>query len=281
MNASLTERAHDKAATLQLELVLRKKLMMAGVADRQKNKKKKESSRISFVESSVLGSDHDKDALRLLRSCNFMEEVSKWSCDIHKIGAVSNGNPLVLVAACLWNTMDIHTLKEIKQDKFMKFMAAVQKEYLDSNQYHNKIHAADVTQTISMFLRDPTVDTILTLGDRFCGIIAAAVHDMGHPGTNNNFGVITRSEWAVVYNDRSILENMHVSRAFRLMKEKSELDVLDGFHPDSAREMRGSIINNVLGTDMSSHFEDITLFQAQVSRHPLLFSSSSLLLLLL
>ena len=55
-------------------------------------------------------------------------------------------------------------------------------EYLDSNQYHNKLHAADVTQTISMFLNDPTVATILTKSDQFCSIIAAAIHDMGHPG---------------------------------------------------------------------------------------------------
>ena len=68
-----------------------------------------------------------------------------------------------------------------------------------------------------------------------------------------------------MYNDRSILENMHVSCAFRLMKENKELDILDGFHIDTIREMRLSIINNVLGTDMSSHFEDITLFQAQVN----------------
>ena len=57
---------------------------------------------------------------------------------------------------------------------------------------------------------------------------------------------------------------MHVSKAFQLMKEQSEIDVLSGFTVDVANELRENIVNMVLGTDMSFHFEDISHFQAQV-----------------
>jgi hypothetical protein len=39
----------------------------------------------------------------------------------------------------------------------------------------------------------------------FCVIIAAAVHDLGHPGVNNDYLVRTRDKTAIVYNDRWVL----------------------------------------------------------------------------
>jgi hypothetical protein len=66
--------------------------------------------------------------------------------------------------------------------------------------------------------------------------IAAIVHDFEHTGTSNNFHVqsrfetdalfgenelrrrTSRSDVALIYNDRAVLENHHVSAAFRLMR---------------------------------------------------------------
>ena len=53
-----------------------------------------------------------------------MTEINKWSCDIHMIGTISNNNPLVLVTSCLWNIMNFYILKDIKYEKFIKFMKA-------------------------------------------------------------------------------------------------------------------------------------------------------------
>ena len=201
----------------------------------------------------------------LLREMNLVREIAKWSCDIFKLSEASNGDPLVLVCASLWRLMDIKDIKEVQESTFLKFMVAVQSNYINTNTYHNSMHAADVTQTMSVLLGDPTISTILNEKDRFCGVIAGAIHDMGHPGTNNNFGINTSSIWAIRYNDLSILENMHVSKAFQLMMENEDNNVLGGFNKEVSNEMRENIINMVLGTDMSNHFEDISHFQAQVS----------------
>ena len=207
----------------------------------------------------------------MLLEIDLPREINQWSCNILKLAKASDGQSLVLVAASLWRIMDIKELGEVEEQTYVKFMTAVQSKYLDSNTYHNSSHAADVTQTMSMFLRDPTINTILSAGDRLCGIIAGAIHDMGHPGTNNNFGINTSSPWAIRYNDRSILENMHVSKAFQLMVEQPDINMLQGFDTDTTREMRENIVNMVLGTDMTFHFEDINHFQATVS-FSLLFS---------
>ena len=46
-------------------------------------------------------------------------------------------------------------------------------------------------------------------------LIAAMVHDFEHTGTTNNFHVMSGSDTALLYNDRAVLENHHISAAFR------------------------------------------------------------------
>ena len=87
-------------------------------------------------------------------------------------------------------------------------MNRIESAYLPNNAYHNRTHAADVAQTVAMFLYDPTVAALCTERDKLAAVIAAAIHDVGHPGVNNSFNVNTKSELALVYNDISVLENM-------------------------------------------------------------------------
>ena len=79
---------------------------------------------LNLSATSATTNEYNKEALLLLRSSNYMTEINKWSCDIHMIGTISNNNPLVLVTSCLWNIMNFYILKEIKYEKFIKFMKA-------------------------------------------------------------------------------------------------------------------------------------------------------------
>ena len=62
-------------------------------------------------------------------------------------------------------------------------------------------------------------------------LFAAAVHDFEHTGTTNNFHVQTKSRLAMIYNDRSVLENHHLSVAFRLL-QNPDIDILMGLSKD-------------------------------------------------
>ena len=75
---------------------------------------------------------------------------------------------------------------------------ALEATYLDSNAYHTSMHAADVVQTLAVLLlaehgaeagpgRDPThghgsLRATLRAEEKLALIIAAAMHDAGHPG---------------------------------------------------------------------------------------------------
>ena len=67
----------------------------------------------------------------------------------------------------------------------------------------------------------------LTDLEKLCVILACAIHDVGHPGVNNDFLVKTGDPEALIYNDTSVNENMHVRVAFEILQLK-ECNILEG-----------------------------------------------------
>jgi len=156
----------------------------------------------------------------------------------------------------------------------LSFIGKVNDSYLSSNPYHNAAHAVDVMATTDFLMRSAFVKERTTSFDHFLALVAAAVHDVGHPGTNALFQMKTMSPLAVRYNDQSILENMHCATAFQIMKESSEcnwlsslVDVADAQHASGLRQYaRKGIISMVLGTDMAKHqkcVEQLSAFVAE------------------
>ena len=120
--------------------------------------------------------------------------------------------------------------------------------------FHNFQHAACVTHALFMFINEIKVERFLS-NDRIFGLLLSAiVHDVDHPGNTNAFEVNVGSDLAIIYNDKSVLENHHCSTAFRLMRRK-ECAVLNSLSTSSARDIRKTIVTSVLATDMAVHFQ--------------------------
>lgn len=49
-------------------------------------------------------------------------------------------------------------------------------------------------------------------------LISGLCHDIDHPGFNNNFLIVTSSPFAILYNDKSVLENHHAALTFQLLQ---------------------------------------------------------------
>lgn len=62
----------------------------------------------------------------------------------------------------------------------------------------------------------------------------------------------TRSNLALLYNDRSINENLHASKCFEKM-QKSESNVLNSLKDQDYMYVRNIIISTILKTDMFVH----------------------------
>lgn len=137
------------------------------------------------------------------------------------------------------------------------FLVKVEEGYCKyGNPYHNNIHAADVSQTVHFMLCQTGLMNWMTDLEIFATLIAALIHDFEHTGTTNNFHVMSGTEVALLYNDRAVLENHHLSLAFRLMKDEDS-NVAQNLSREEYREFRTLIIDMVLATDMSCHFQQL------------------------
>ncbi|KAM7049729.1 PREDICTED: calcium/calmodulin-dependent 3',5'-cyclic nucleotide phosphodiesterase 1A isoform X2 [Sturnus vulgaris] len=196
------------------------------------------------------------------------KDVDKWSFDVFALNEASGEHSLKFMMYELLTRYDLLSRFKIPVPNLISFAEALEVGYSKyKNPYHNLIHAADVTQTVHYIMIHTGIMHWLTELEILAMIFAAAVHDYEHTGTTNNFHIQTRSDVAILYNDRSVLENHHVSAAYRLMQEE-EMNILANLNKDDWRELRSLVIEMVLSTDMSGHFQQIktmrhTLQQAQ------------------
>ncbi|KAI8618359.1 hypothetical protein BC830DRAFT_1061514 [Chytriomyces sp. MP71] len=94
---------------------------------------------------------------------------------------------------------------------------------------------------------------------------AAMVHDFNHPGRNNNFLANTSDPLALMYNDRSVLENHHIAAAFRILLQP-ECNFVSKLTKEEYKEFREMMIELVLATDLQAqHFSILGMFKNKVS----------------
>ncbi|XP_026127062.1 calcium/calmodulin-dependent 3',5'-cyclic nucleotide phosphodiesterase 1A isoform X2 [Carassius auratus] len=186
-----------------------------------------------------------------------LKDVDKWSFDVFTLQEASNEHALKFLVYELLTRYDLISRFRIPVSSLVLFVEALEIGYSKHrNPYHNLIHAADVTQTAHYLMLHTGIMHWLTELEILAMVFAAAIHDFEHTGTTNNFHIQTRSEVAILYNDRSVLENHHVSAAYRLMQE-DEMNILVNLPKDDWRELRTLVIEMVMSTDMSCHFQQI------------------------
>ncbi|XP_021363582.1 cGMP-inhibited 3',5'-cyclic phosphodiesterase A-like isoform X2 [Mizuhopecten yessoensis] len=93
---------------------------------------------------------------------------------------------------------------------------------------------------------------------------AAAMHDYNHPGRTNAFLVATHAKQAILYNDRSVLENYHAAAAWQLLLSKQHNNYLSGLDQAEFKRFRFLVIELILATDLKRHFEILAEFNAKL-----------------
>ena len=154
-------------------------------------------------------------------------------------------------------------LYSIPEDKILTFLNKLEQSYR-KNHYHNSTHGADVMCSFLYLVNNSDIFSFISSLELFAGIIATLGHDAGHPGRTNRFLVMTMDDVAIVYNDISVLENMHSSIVFNILKNP-EANVLNSLSFDKLCLIRKCIIDMILATDMSKHFD--MMAQIRVKYH--------------
>lgn len=188
------------------------------------------------------------------RYLSILQNIENLDFNIFELKTISMGNELVLIANHLMEINEFYRKLNISKDKFRKYSVIIQKMY-NPVSYHNKTHAADVTQTSYYFLTYCDFYNIGQMSDMEACVllISGMVHDTDHPGVNNLYLVATRDKLALRYNDKSVLENHHISWAFNIMLKSKETWIYENFTNEQFKQYREFMIDLVLATDNVNH----------------------------
>jgi|AntAceMinimDraft_1070359.scaffolds.fasta_scaffold31940_1 cAMP-specific phosphodiesterase 4 len=148
----------------------------------------------------------------------------------------------------------------VSKRRFSKFLVSLEAEY-GMPDYHTAVHAADVVQAVGFMLSEGLYDQISDL-HAFALVVAAAAHDVGHPGLNNAFLISTESNEAQRWNEVSVNENGHLYTVLGLLQRHK---VLESFTPADKQSFKAMLRRLVLHTDMEKHSQLITDFVAMAT----------------
>eukprot|EP01084_Bolivina_argentea_P030886 57180_1 len=181
--------------------------------------------------------------------------------DIFEFAALPEirGHVLMVFGSYLLQQFSFMKFYHIPKDKIHNFLVAVEQNYNDVP-YHNKIHAADVMHTMSYFCMTSIFKKNMSELDKLCCFIAAVIHDVGHTGQTNNYHINSKSILAIRYNDRSVLENYHLSTAFQLLRDPNN-NFLKTLTKTEYKYVRETVIEMVLGTDLFYHQKQLKKLQ--------------------
>ena len=197
------------------------------------------------------------------------------SFNIHKYETqVGRADVLPTIGEYLIDFFELSPL--IDASKLKPLLCAVRDGYKQSVKYHNELHGVDVCCTSLNMIYEGNIISKLELNDFDLLAVwySMLVHDISHPGFNNGFLINETHELALVYNDKSVLENFHCSTGIKLLSQ-DELNVFAPIEKSDFKHIKRRIIELILSTDMAFHAKWVTfakncVFENKISEsfHP-------------
>ena len=158
----------------------------------------------------------------------------------------------------------------LSHDKCRLLATKIQESYCQVP-FHNAMHGCTVLHSTIHLLRlsdilhplDDTEHDIVTL----CAYVAAAAHDIRHPGFTSKFLIATNHQLAQSYHDQSVLENYHIAHFFAILRD-DHYNILTDLTTEQQRFARRIIISMILATDMELHATKMLCFQHRMYDTP-------------
>ncbi|RKP20257.1 HD-domain/PDEase-like protein, partial [Rozella allomycis CSF55] len=163
---------------------------------------------------------------------------------IFDFAEATSNRPLAFLTCYLFQQYGLIGQFKISTELFLKFIVHIEEGYHPDVPYHNSVHAADVLHAVSFFLSHPALKGYFNSLDMLSLFVASAIHDFDHPGFNNNFLIATGNEKAILYNDKSVLENHHLASSFKIL-QSPECNFLSALPKHEYKTVRSSIIDLV------------------------------------
>uniref|UniRef100_A0A8C9TNX1 Phosphodiesterase n=1 Tax=Scleropages formosus TaxID=113540 RepID=A0A8C9TNX1_SCLFO len=195
-----------------------------------------------------------------------MENEESWDFDIFNLEAATMKRPLTYLGLKVFSRFGVCEFLNCTEATLRSWLQVIEANYHSSNSYHNSCHAADVLHATAYFLCKERVKQSLDPIDEVAALIAATVHDVDHPGRTNSFLCNAGSELAILYNDTAVLESHHAALAFQITIRDDKCNIFKNMERNEYRTMRQAIIDMVLATEMTKHFEHVNKFVNSINK---------------
>ncbi|XP_032906071.1 high affinity cAMP-specific and IBMX-insensitive 3',5'-cyclic phosphodiesterase 8B-like isoform X2 [Amblyraja radiata] len=189
-----------------------------------------------------------------------LENEENWDFNIFELEAATQKRPLVYLGLKICSRFRVCEYLHCSDTTFRTWINIIESNYISSNTYHNSTHAADVLHATAYFLSRERVKQRLDHTAEVASIIAAIVHDIDHPARTNAFLINAGTDLAVLYNDMAVLESHHAALTFQLTIRNDKCNIFKNMERNEYRILRKYIIDMVLATEMTKHFEHVNKF---------------------
>merc|ERR1719328_1067114 len=99
--------------------------------------------------------------------------------------------------------------------------------------------------SVHVLLNSKALQNVFSPLEIVTALFSAAIHDVDHPGLTNQYLINTNSGLALLYNDISVLENHHVSTAFKILRQ-DECNIFEHINQEDWHKLRKLTIDIVL-----------------------------------
>ncbi|XP_051952614.1 high affinity cAMP-specific and IBMX-insensitive 3',5'-cyclic phosphodiesterase 8A-like [Xyrauchen texanus] len=195
-----------------------------------------------------------------------MESEDSWDFDIFNLESATIKRPLTYLGLKIFSRFGVCDFLSCPEATLRSWLQIVEANYHSSNSYHNSTHAADVLHATAYFLCKERVKQSLDPIDEVAALIAATIHDVDHPGRTNSFLCNAGSELAILYNDTAVLESHHAALAFQITTRDDKCNIFKNMERNEYRTLRQAVIDMVLATEMTKHFEHVNKFVNSINK---------------
>uniref|UniRef100_A0A8K9XU60 Phosphodiesterase n=1 Tax=Oncorhynchus mykiss TaxID=8022 RepID=A0A8K9XU60_ONCMY len=195
-----------------------------------------------------------------------MENEDSWDFDIFNLETACLKRPLTYLGLKIFSRFGVCEFLSCPEATLRSWLQGIEANYHSTNSYHNSSHAADVLHATAYFLCKERVKQSLEQIDEVAALIAATVHDVDHPGRTNSFLCNAGSELAILYNDTAVLESHHAALAFQITTRDDKCNIFRNMERNEYRTLRQAIIDMVLATEMTKHFEHVNKFVNSINK---------------
>lgn len=139
----------------------------------------------------------------------------------------------------------------IDQKILRRFIEKTSHHYRE-NPYHNFHHAVDTVNTIGWMFSLPVLRQHLPIHQKFLLLFTALIHDIEHPGHNNQWEIHIQSTLAKKYQNEAVLEK-HSLSVTRNILSNPKCFLLSNVEEETVAAWMNTVEELVLATDFAAH----------------------------